>query len=435
MVGIEASDRDSGFRIFESMNDRGARLTSVDLMKSFLLSRAKDGQQELNASWRAMIAEVTRQRGDADAPKEFLRAYLISQHADIASGSDVQEIINAPHIWARRNLKTLGLTQEGEPYQAFVSNLIDLGRVLGKLTAATKQPYEMNGASSLYYNHVNGATAQMALILATICSGDLTSTIDEKARIAANFVDLLVVHRTVNDESTRQDDLNAEIHGLIPLVRRCPTPTALSSKLGALVPPDSFDGLPNFGLRGDNRSQFRYILARLTAYTEIEMGHKDAIDQYLSSDDPWHSEHLFADHPGRRPNLVPREFRAVRNRIGGLGLLKDSDNPSIRDLAYADKIEWYRSRNTLLAALSPHLHRNNPSLRRFRSSHELDGVLRAFKADEDIREVVEQRGRLYRALAGRVWSHRRLGLTPPPADATESGGRSTPHLPTPGPPA
>jgi hypothetical protein len=84
MVGIEATDRDSGFRIFESMNDRGARLTSVDLMKSFLLSRANRDVEKLNSLWRDMIREATRQRGDADAPKEFLKAYLIGRHANLA---------------------------------------------------------------------------------------------------------------------------------------------------------------------------------------------------------------------------------------------------------------------------------------------------------------------------------------------------------------
>jgi hypothetical protein len=35
LVGIQAPSRDSGLRIVESMNDRGARLTPVDLLKSF----------------------------------------------------------------------------------------------------------------------------------------------------------------------------------------------------------------------------------------------------------------------------------------------------------------------------------------------------------------------------------------------------------------
>ncbi len=41
LVGIEAPSRDCGFQIFESMNDRGARLTPVDLLKSYLLSNVR----------------------------------------------------------------------------------------------------------------------------------------------------------------------------------------------------------------------------------------------------------------------------------------------------------------------------------------------------------------------------------------------------------
>ena len=38
MVGIRAGSKANGFKIFESMNDRGARLTAADLVKSFLMA-------------------------------------------------------------------------------------------------------------------------------------------------------------------------------------------------------------------------------------------------------------------------------------------------------------------------------------------------------------------------------------------------------------
>ena len=62
MVGIQAVSRDNGFKIFESMNDRGAQLTQVDLVKSFLLSNVGERQEDLNKRWREMLAELTRVR-------------------------------------------------------------------------------------------------------------------------------------------------------------------------------------------------------------------------------------------------------------------------------------------------------------------------------------------------------------------------------------
>jgi hypothetical protein len=79
LVGIRAASRDSGFRIFESMNDRGARLTPVDLVKSFLLANARRDEEKLNEQWRHMLAELTSVRDDRDAPRTFLKAALLAR--------------------------------------------------------------------------------------------------------------------------------------------------------------------------------------------------------------------------------------------------------------------------------------------------------------------------------------------------------------------
>ncbi|MGD0246649.1 MAG: DUF262 domain-containing protein [Streptosporangiaceae bacterium] len=84
LVGIRAPSRDSGFRIFESMNDRGTRLTPVDLLKSFLLSHVGEGEEDLNLRWRRMLSELTISRDDEGAPTRFLRAALTARHARVS---------------------------------------------------------------------------------------------------------------------------------------------------------------------------------------------------------------------------------------------------------------------------------------------------------------------------------------------------------------
>jgi hypothetical protein len=231
--------------------------------------------------------------------------------------------------------------------------LIDLGHAYGNMVAATVHPFDINERAALYYNRVNGVTAQMALILAAVRRGDQDSVVNEKARIVANFVDLLVVLRAVNDESAPPDDLNREVLAAAPRVRTCTSTAELSAVLGEQLPELDFDVMPTFGLRGDNRAQVRYVLARLTAYVEKGMGNADAVEKYLGKDRAWHIEHLFPDHADQHPNLTPRRFRALRNRIGGLGLLPGPDNSSMRDEPFPQKTSWYRQHNTLLAVLSP----------------------------------------------------------------------------------
>jgi uncharacterized protein with ParB-like and HNH nuclease domain len=83
MVAMTAPDRPSGYRIFESMNDRGARLTPVDLLRSYLMSKvgdAEDEATELNNKWRAMLAELTAAGDDdPDTPRIFLKAALLAR--------------------------------------------------------------------------------------------------------------------------------------------------------------------------------------------------------------------------------------------------------------------------------------------------------------------------------------------------------------------
>jgi hypothetical protein len=85
MVAITAPDRPSRYRIFESMNDRGARLTPVDLLKSHLMSKvgdAEDEATELNNKWRTMLADLTAAGDDnPDTPRIFLKAALLSHWA------------------------------------------------------------------------------------------------------------------------------------------------------------------------------------------------------------------------------------------------------------------------------------------------------------------------------------------------------------------
>jgi hypothetical protein len=425
LVGIEAVDRDNGFRIFESMNDRGARLTSVDLIKSFLLSRARRDEEKLNGLWRDMLAEVTRERGDTNAPKEFLKAYLLAKHADLRDGAqDAAEIELAPHVWVRAHAQRVGLTDEGEPYLDFVTDLIGLGRHYATVAAAMARPRHDDGLADVYYNHVNGITAQTALILAAVRPGDPLSVLREKARIVAGYVDLLYVSRIVHDESTRSADIDADVVALVPLVRDCRSATELGRILGAHLPETDFSVVRTLGLRGDNRAQIHYLLARLTAHVEQEVGRPDAVQQYLSRERTWQIEHVFANHPERHPEVDALTFRLTRNRVGGLGLLPASDNASVRDLPFDEKITWYRRHTTLLAALAPGHEQRNPALRRLRTSHGLDGVLRGFRSSTPMTEVVETRAELYVRLAQRIWDPARLGLIVPAAETSNDAPSS-----------
>lgn len=418
MVGILAPNHDSGFRIFESMNDRGARLTAVDLLKSFLLSSAGAGEEKLNESWRRMLAELTGVRDDTDAPRAFLKAALLARYAafDDPVTDTHAEIEAGLNIWVRKNTDLLGL-RGPEDYFRFTEELIELAGHYRTYLSASKALYEENGLESLYYNEVNGLSNQMALVLAAIRPGDTPTAAREKAVLVANFLDRLFIERVLADEPVQAADFDADILRLVPRLRTCINREDVSATLAPELPASKFENVSTFGMRGNNKAQVRYLLARLTAYAETGVARANRITEYLGEQRAWQIEHMYANHRERHGDMDLATFRALRARLGVLLLLQQSDNASYNDLPLAEKRERYARENVLAAVLAPGYRKNYPALRRFAAANGIDSQFREFGATEPLEAVVEVRGELYRRLCERIWAPAALGF-PEPESAT-----------------
>jgi hypothetical protein len=283
----------------------------------------------------------------------------------------------------------------------------------------TDRPFELRQGDSLTVQNMWRRSEQIA--------DELPQLLDTEQH--GRFVDWLLDRVVmVGIEAGR---LNRAVLDAVPLVRDCSSAEELGAVLGAQLPQLDFDAILGFGLRGDNRAQVRYILARLTAYVQQAMDQENIIERYLAEERAWHIEHLFPDHPDWHPDLTPRQFRAVRNRIGGLGLLSAPDNTSVRDLPYEKKITWYRRHNALLAVLSPGYQQRNPALRKFRNSHRLEKLMHDFGPSPSLQEVVETRGQLYHALARHIWDPTKLGLTIPNPTQDEALDAPAQRIPAP----
>lgn len=423
LVGIEAPSRDSGFRIFESMNDRGARLTPVDLLKSFLLSQVNQDEEELNQRWRDMLAELTSAREDPTAPSKFLKAALIAHHAQIDDHTDPDEINAGLHLWVRRHARDRLELREPTQFFAFVEKLIRLATVHRTFLVATREPDHHHGLAALYYNEINGLSNQMAFVLAAVRPTDTPSAAKDKAALIANFIDRWYVLRVLTDESALPRDLNVLMPRLLPQLRRCKTASDVATFLAAEMPEDGgFEAIRSFQLRGNNLAQVRYVLARLTAFVQAGWGEPNLVAEYLSKDRPWQIEHIFAKQPGRHPEITdPVEFQLLRNRLGVLVLLKASVNASLQDMTVARKIEVYRGENLLARCLHPTFRQNNKPIRLFMEKHGLQAYMRPFGTRDGLREAVLLREELYRRLCVAVWNPETLGFpAPPPPSAPDS---------------
>nr|WSY55710.1 DUF262 domain-containing protein [Streptomyces sp. NBC_00886] len=413
LVGIEALDRGNGWEIFETMNDRGTRLSPVDLLKSFLLANADSAQQNaLNTTWRSMLTNLVAV--DNVIPADFVKTLLLARHADMSEGAkDVQQIEVSFHEWIRKNHERVGLVGRPDYARFITQDLKQLGECYAMLRRAAIAPQQ--GLEAVYYNETNGISDQYRLILAAVDPGDGQSVQKQKARLVAVFLDLLFVQQLIGGYIPQGADMSAAVDQLVPVVRTCRSPDELARALAAELPTgDLFPDFAKYGLRADNRRQVRYLLARMTDFAETGINNPPRIHEYLSESKPYQIEHIWAIHFDRYKDLVKTEanFKEIRNRLGGLLLLHQSDNASYRDNPYSAKLEHYQRQNLLAAALHPTVHKRsgNPRFKKFVQKWNLHGLIRPYPGDFDV-AANEERQRLYKRLCEIIWSPEDLGLS------------------------
>ncbi|WSQ15091.1 DUF262 domain-containing protein [Streptomyces sp. NBC_01231] len=434
LVGIRAASPDHGYRMFETMNDRGARLTAVDLLKSHLLSHVGAGEDQLNTQWHEMLRELATDREDTTAASRFIKAFLLARCAREGLAEDRRQIDSNLNVWVRQNAEHLQLVPEyPDNFLTFVQDLLKTARLYRPFLAAGRALKKDDRLEAVLFNERNGLTCQAVAILAAIDPDDLPSDAKDKGRLVADYLDRWYTLRVLQDLPVQSADAETLAHDtLVPLLRQCRTVADVATALGDLVTQDtgSIRDAITLGLRGNNAHQIRYLLARATAYVEDACQRENDILAYLDRD-RFHIEHLWANHHHRVQQEIPDPvvFRSRRNQLGGLGLLRGRENSSINDLPLHDKAGYYARSNVLLGSIAPGYNQRNPLLREFIKTHKLDKLLRPFSPRETMTSVVQARQELYLCLFEHIWNPERLGL--PAALPSDPGGADEPPDQTP----
>ncbi|GAB3275383.1 DUF262 domain-containing protein [Actinocorallia lasiicapitis] len=423
LVGIQAADREQGWEIFETMNDRGRRLSPVDLLKGYLLENAlPDQRAKLNVKWRQMLTRLAEFEGSTGS--DFVKALLLAKYADLGEGSpDPAAIDRSFHEWIRRHAATLGLrkpsdfvTFVGETLPRFADHYCTLLRA---------SAYHDTSLPAVFYNAVNGLNRQYQLILAAVDVRDDLSTFKRKARLVSDFLDLVLVRTFVRGNAVHPSDLDDLIRQVTLLLRDCRTAEDVARVLGAQLTAEPLNEIATLSLSSGNYRQVRYFLARLTAFVEDGSGKHGRIADYLNPERPWQIEHIWSCHydVALAPNR--KAFDIQRNRIGALLLLDRSDNASFRDAPYQQKVEHYFRLNVLAASLHQNTYQNFPGFRKFVERHELKGVFRAFTVFD--KAAIASRLALYQRLAQLIWDPDRLGFPLPTVPRSGPEHRTKAH--------
>ncbi len=119
LVVIESENLSSALKIFETINQRGAGLNAMDLVKNLLFSKANDADfQKIKDTWKEITLNLQSCKED-NSPLRFLRYFLMARYHDgiiredgiynwiiSAEGKKVTNYENAPLLFAKE-LKTI----------------------------------------------------------------------------------------------------------------------------------------------------------------------------------------------------------------------------------------------------------------------------------------------------------------------------------------
>lgn len=417
LVEISAATDEDAYTIFETMNDRGLSLSPLDMLKGYLLANITDvDKRNLAATvWREQMGSLRKlgKEEDADAVKAWLRgrhAQTVRERKRGSENVDFEKIGTEFHRWVGDHEGVLGLGDSAGCFAFTHDEMPFYLRHYERLRRAAERP--MPGLEAVYHVACFNFALQYPMLLAALDRSDSATVIDQKVRIVATYLDILLARRAVNYLSLTFSALNYTLFGVIKQLRG-KSPTQLATLLAENLASQACDfdgakdgerkGLEQFSLNQWSKRYIKVLLARMTSWVEHQAGQRTSVADYLvEGQGRFEVEHIWADKPRRHSDEFesPADFAEYRNRFGGLLLLPKSFNASYGDLPYEKKLPHYLSQNLLARSLHPQCYERNPGFVRFVAESDLPFVPHTefHKAD------LEQRGRLYRLLADRIWS-------------------------------
>lgn len=415
VVSVVATSEADAYTIFETMNDRGLRLTSPEMLRGYLLSRIENETERSDASdvWKRRVAELAEIGKEEDV--DAIQAWLRGRHAETASRyvagvehRDYERIGNEFHRWVRDvEEERLGLSGASD-FANFIRSDFDF--YVGwyaRLRRAAETTTE--GLETVEYIANQGFTLQYSLLLAALDVGDSKDIALRKIRATAAYIDILIHRRLWNSMRIGQTSLRFPLFDLGQKVRATQSVDQLVTLLTDEIQANDLDFSPSWPFVRNRRNLniMRRVLARLTSFVERDRPGGAGYTELLTTGrEGYDVEHILADKPERYAGeyASEAEFAEERNWIGGLLLIPGSVNRSYGALAYEDKREHYLKENWLAASLHETAYAHNPQLRRFAEAHNFN--LQPHK--QFGRAELKARQKLYEQIAARVWSVDRI---------------------------
>ncbi|MFJ9809830.1 DUF262 domain-containing protein [Streptomyces sp. NPDC101158] len=325
-VEVQTPTSSDANEVFETINSRGKDLSTVDLVRNFLMekSRNDDEKDRVNNAWRSLLDGFER-REDIE---KFLRHFWVARHGDVRSHSlytTIREELTErfDNALPRYEVRT---------FAAELQNAS--GRYIELITSDTGVE-ELDGL----LDEVRSLSADAAypLLLAISETANYTEMVRVTQALINYYVRWTVVGRR---ESTLLEEklfkLSKEVSAGLGTDHACAQITSWT--------PDDGTFQTDFAQASIPRStQARYLLSTIERYLRQRAGVDDVV---VAGTTAVHVEHIYPQSPA--PEFKCDDHGQWINRLGNQTLLHGRKNRAASNKTYPEKVSAYDSSSLLI---------------------------------------------------------------------------------------
>ena len=341
LIRIRTPDVAKALKIFETINDRGVGLDSMDLLKNLLFMKAsRDEFDKLKTHWKLLQDAIFEMN---EKPLRFLRYFILSRYdVDVLRQDEI-------YGWFAKHERLCGYSTNP---LGFAEELLQAAKVYGNFLSGLDQ----NGERNRYLEDLRllgGRAARQQLILLLAGRHLRKDLFDQLAHEVENLFFVYVITRepTRNFErsfarwAVELRDVRNEA-GLGEFISR----RFLHAKSELSVRFD--DAFRHLYSDSVQKYRLRYILGKLSQYIDIQAyGESEStlwLGKYVTNS--FEIEHIFPSTPSEE---AVAEFGDIENeyvaeRLGNLLLLEKSINASLYNRPYSIKRSRYKKSQLLL---------------------------------------------------------------------------------------
>ncbi len=379
-IGVP-SEQD-GHKVFVTMNDRGLRLSPIDLLKGFLLSSIPNdaANREAHAVWTNVVKQLKDLGTDEDS--SFFKAWFRAKYGETIRGKkrgdapgDFEIIGESYHRWVMDHKEQLKLLTSDDFSNLITKELPFYAKLYSQLKVS-EQSYSADQPFA-FFNGSRNLTMQAMVIMGAVTSNDSSQVVARKVKAVSAYLDYLATVRLLNGKDNSYDNVRDLMFELTKQIRNLDSnklEEALKERVN--TDKDSVSGLSSVSYQNLNRKDLLHLLARLAHELEqsLELSTAVSFAAYVDrtrANQTFDVEHLLTDSmekvnndltaSGGAPFNNEEEFKARRDAIGALILLPRGRNRSMQDLSYSEKLTRYASENVLAQTLTNGFFQNQPN--------------------------------------------------------------------------